>query len=278
MNPISETHQLSPANTTLQFVRDTVVDWMRQAGMLVEGEIEDSQPLYELGIDSLGTVEIAAALERGANKKMNPEMIYELETVCEIANYLDSLPLARSVGTTVSPLLNEKEEPGSDAPTTTAGRAGFSRQSPLLNRYQILNRRVDSLAQENRYFFEPVISEHDGAWVVVDGQRMLMLASYEYLGLLNNDHLKRAAIDSVRHFGTGHHGSRILTGTTTAHRQLEQKLASYMHTEEAIVFSSGYVTNLAVISALVGPGDCVIGDQFNHASINDGCRLSGANR
>ena len=112
--------------------------------------------------------------------------------------------------------------------------------------------------------------------MVANGKRMLMLGSYEYLGLLGHPHLKQTAIDTIGEFGTGHHGVRLLAGTTTVHRKLERKLAEFMQTRDAVVFSSGYVTNLATISTLVGPGDFVIGDQWNHASIMDGCRMSGA--
>ena len=145
-----------------------------------------------------------------------------------------------------------------------------------LEHYRMLNRRVNQLVEDDLYFFEPVISEHDDAWVVADGKRMLMLGSYEYLGLLGHDHLKSTCKQAVDKFGTGHHGVRLLAGTTTVHRELESRLAQFMQAEQAIVFSSGYVTNLATISTLVGPGDCVIGDRWNHASIIDGCRMSGA--
>ena len=103
-----------------------------------------------------------------------------------------------------------------------------------------------------------------------------MLASYEYLGLLGHDELNRAASEAIDQYGTGHHGSRLLTGTTSIHRELEARLADWMEADDAIVFSSGYVANLATISALVGPGDYVVGDKLNHASIVDGCRMSGA--
>jgi glycine C-acetyltransferase len=149
------------------------------------------------------------------------------------------------------------------------------RRDPL-DHYRRLNRRVTKLKEDGLYFFEPVISEHDDAWVTADGKRMLMLGSYEYLGLLGHSHLKRTSMDALENFGTGHHGVRLLAGTTTIHRELESRLARFMQAEDAIVYSSGYVTNLATISTLVGPGDCVVGDQWNHASIIDGCRMSGA--
>jgi glycine C-acetyltransferase len=139
-----------------------------------------------------------------------------------------------------------------------------------------MNGRVQSLKEVGNYFFEPIISEHDGAWVVAGGQRMLMLSSYEYLGLLGHPHLKRAAIAAVEQFGTGHHGVRLLAGTTTLHCELENKLADWMRAEAAIVYSSGFMANLATISTLVDCNCCVVGDQWNHASIVDGCRASGA--
>ena len=146
----------------------------------------------------------------------------------------------------------------------------------MIQHYERMNRRVRALKEHGAYFFEPEISDHDGAWVVADGKRMLMLSSYEYLGLLGHPHLQATAAQALEKYGTGHHGARLLVGTTTVHKQLEAKLAEFMRAQDSIVFSSGYVANLATISALVGPGDCIIGDSLNHASIVDGCRMSGA--
>ena len=139
-----------------------------------------------------------------------------------------------------------------------------------------MNARVRSIKEQGLYFFEPIITEHDGPWVVADGKRMLMLGSYEYLGLLGHPHTKQAAMAALQHFGTGHHGVRLLAGTTNLHRQLEVKLANWMKADNAIVYSSGFMTNLATISTLVDHNCCVIGDEWNHASIVDGCKASGA--
>jgi 8-amino-7-oxononanoate synthase len=130
--------------------------------------------------------------------------------------------------------------------------------------------------EAGHYFFETEITAHRGAWVESGGRRLLMLGSYQYLGLLEHPRVVQAAHEAAQQFGVGHHGSRLLTGTTSIHLQLESKLAELMASEAAIVFSSGYVANLSTISTLVGPGDCVIGDRWNHASIADGCRMSGA--
>lgn len=253
----AETHQL---------IHDTVVEWLKRESRQVQSEVDYDASLFELGIDSLGAASIAAELERATQKNVNPEILFELETINELADYLNGLPAAPAQRT------------GEDAP---ASRDRVTTQPAddsggLVQQYERLNRRVRSLRKEGLYFFEPEISQHDGAWVTADGKRMLMLASYEYLGLLGHAHLEQAAIRAIQEFGTGHHGARLLAGTTTVHRRLEAKLAAFMQADDAIVYSSGYVTNLATISTLVSRGDCVIGDQWNHASIADGCRMSGA--
>jgi 8-amino-7-oxononanoate synthase len=256
---------------THKLVHDTIVRWLRDEASLQVDRIDYDAPLFDLGIDSLGAANIGCQLEEFTGKTLHPEVLYELETINELAEHLDSLSVSQ----------RRKEVDPLPAPAVGAESISSVLPSPaqhggLLHRYERLNRRVNRLKQEGRYFFEPEISAHDGAWVVADGKRMLMLGSYEYLGLLGHPHLKQTAIDTIQVFGTGHHGVRLLAGTTTVHRQLERKLAQFMRAEDAIVYSSGYVTNLATISTLVGPGDVVIGDQWNHASIMDGCRMSGA--
>ena len=105
---------------------------------------------------------------------------------------------------------------------------------------------------------------------------MLMLASYSYLDLIGHPKINAAARDAIDKFGTGTHGVRLLAGTTVLHRQLEREIARFKDAEDAIVYSSGFMTNVTTISALVGKGDVIIGDMFNHASIVDGCLQSGA--
>lgn len=253
--------------SSAQLIHDCIVRWLRSEGGTPVSQIDHDQSLFELGVTSMGAAMIAGELESMTGKALNPEAFFELETISELADYLDSMPArARS---------SEADEEQSAEPSETPATVEPASSSPL-EHYHRMNRRVNGLKQKGLYFFEPEISSHDGAWVVINGQRMLMMSSYEYLGLLGHEHLKAAAASALEDFGTGHHGARLLAGTTSLHRKLESALASFMNSDDAIVFSSGYVTNLATISTLVGRGDCVIGDQLNHASIVDGCRLSGA--
>ncbi|HXV94018.1 MAG TPA: bifunctional SDR family oxidoreductase/pyridoxal phosphate-dependent aminotransferase family protein [Pseudonocardia sp.] len=146
-----------------------------------------------------------------------------------------------------------------------------------------LDRRIDDLSREDReivargrYFYEPVVEEETGSWIRFDDRWYLNFASYSYLGLIGHDYVDARVQEAVRRHGTGAHGVRLLAGTLNLHRELERTIARFLGTEDAIVFSSGYMANVATVGALVGPGDTVIGDVYNHASILDGYRLSGA--
>ncbi|MFI9123481.1 bifunctional SDR family oxidoreductase/pyridoxal phosphate-dependent aminotransferase family protein [Streptomyces bikiniensis] len=146
-----------------------------------------------------------------------------------------------------------------------------------------LDRRIDALSGDDRgivargeYFYEPVIEEASGSRIKFDGRWFLNFASYSYLGLIGHPYIDDQALRAVERHGTGAHGVRLLAGTLHLHRELELALARFLGAEDAIVFSSGYMANVATVGALVGPGDTVIGDVYNHASILDGYRLSGA--
>jgi len=148
--------------------------------------------------------------------------------------------------------------------------------NPIQRRIDEMNQRVAEIQRKGLYFYLQPISELDGAWVTVSGRRMLLFAGYGYLGLLGHPKITAAAQEALARYGTGTHGVRILAGTLPLHEELEQTIARFKKTEAAIVYSSGYVTNLATVSALVGRNDVVICDKFNHASIVDGCLLSRA--
>jgi len=110
--------------------------------------------------------------------------------------------------------------------------------------------------------------------VVVDGRRMIMIGSNNYLGLTTHPKVKEAALLAIEHYGTGCGGSRFLNGTQDLHEQVERKLAKFKGREAALIFTTGFQTNLGILSALCGKGDTLITDRWDHASIVDGCRLS----
>jgi 8-amino-7-oxononanoate synthase len=121
-----------------------------------------------------------------------------------------------------------------------------------------------------------VIGSEHGPRVVHDGRGVIMLSSNNYLGLAAHPRVKRAAIAAVDRYGVGAGASRLIAGGLEPIRRLEANLASLKRTEAALVFGSGYLANLGVLTALAGPGDVVFSDELNHASLIDGCRLSKA--
>ena len=122
-------------------------------------------------------------------------------------------------------------------------------------------------------YFRVMESEQDPE-VIVEGRKMIMLGSNNYLGLTSHPKVKEAAIAAVKKYGSGCAGSRFLNGTLDIHVQLEEKLAKFFRKENALTFSTGYQTNLGIISSLAGKDDVVVIDKLDHASIIDACRLS----
>lgn len=124
------------------------------------------------------------------------------------------------------------------------------------------------------YPYFRAISSGQDTEVMVEGKRMIMIGSNNYLGLTSHPRVKEAAMQAVKKFGSGCTGSRFLNGTLELHEELEERLAKFMKKEAALVFSTGFQTNLGTISTLVNRKDYVIVDRSVHASIVDACRLS----
>jgi len=134
--------------------------------------------------------------------------------------------------------------------------------------------KAKELIHASLYPYFRVIESAQDPEVVIDGKKMVMVGSNNYLGLTNHPQVKEAAIAAIRKYGSGCAGSRFLNGTLDIHVRLEEKLASFIRKEAALVFSTGFQVNLGVISALAGKDDILIIDKMDHASIIDGCRLS----
>jgi glycine C-acetyltransferase len=147
----------------------------------------------------------------------------------------------------------------------------------ITRRVKAMVDRVNMLKENDLYFYNLPISElRGGARVLVNGHDMGMYASYSYLGLVGHPRINAAAKAAIDKYATGTHGVRTLAGSLKLHDELEATISEFKNTEAAITYTSGYVTNLTVVSTLMGRGDWVISDKLNHASIVDGCMMSGA--
>ena len=147
---------------------------------------------------------------------------------------------------------------------------------PIARRIRALVDRVAEIKSEGVYFYQQPVEAVESSWVRIRGRRMLLASSYSYLGLIGHPAIEAASAAALAHYGTGTHGVRLLAGNTDLHDRLEARIARFLGAEAAVVYSSGYLANFAAISALVGRGDTVVCDKLDHASIVDGCLLSGA--
>jgi glycine C-acetyltransferase len=139
-----------------------------------------------------------------------------------------------------------------------------------------LTQEIEGLKEQGLYNRIRTIGSAQGAWLTVDGKNVLNLCSNNYLGLANHPKIVEAAKEATKKYGVGPAAVRSIAGTMDLHVQLEQRLAKFKGAEDVITFQSGFTANLGTISALVGKEDVVFSDRLNHASIIDGCRLSGA--
>jgi 8-amino-7-oxononanoate synthase len=137
---------------------------------------------------------------------------------------------------------------------------------------------LEDLRREGLYRELRVIDSAQGPRVTLDGAEVLLLCSNDYLGLAGHPTLRAAAAEAAERWGAGAGASRLVSGNMAIHRELEQELAEFKGHDACVLFGSGYLANVGVISALTGPGDVILSDALNHASIVDGCRLSHAQR
>jgi 8-amino-7-oxononanoate synthase len=136
--------------------------------------------------------------------------------------------------------------------------------------------RLDELKALGLHRRTRLVSGPQGPHVLLDGKPVLLLCSNNYLGLADHPRLREAAAEAAMRWGVGAGASRLVSGTMTIHRRLEERLAEFKGRQAALLFGSGYLANTGTIAALARPGDVVFSDELNHASIIDGCRLSRA--
>jgi glycine C-acetyltransferase len=146
----------------------------------------------------------------------------------------------------------------------------------MANKLQWIQDELQKLKDDGLYNRIRTLSSPQGAWLVVDGKRVLNFCSNNYLGLANHPRIVQAVQEAVKKYGVGPAAVRSIAGTMDLHLELERRLAAFKGVQAAITFQSGFTANLGTIPALVGKDDAVFSDELNHASIIDGCRLSGA--
>lgn len=144
------------------------------------------------------------------------------------------------------------------------------------NRLTFVEQVIADLKEQNLYNNIRTIESPQGAWVTIEGRKVLNMCSNNYLGLANHPALRDAAKKAIDDYGVGPGAVRSIAGTMSVHEELDKAVAAFKRVEAALTLQSGFMANLAVIPALVGKGDTIVSDELNHASIIDGARLSRA--
>ena len=147
-----------------------------------------------------------------------------------------------------------------------------------MGKLDFLKDELQSLKDNGLYASMKAVQSAQGAWLIVDGVRVLNMCSNNYLGLANNPRLKKRVKETLDEFGVGATGARLISGTNALHIQFEQALASFKKAGDALLFSSGWDANIGTIQAIFGKDDIIFSDELNHGSLIDACRLSRAQR
>ncbi|TGE37352.1 8-amino-7-oxononanoate synthase [Desulfosporosinus fructosivorans] len=142
--------------------------------------------------------------------------------------------------------------------------------------YTNLENELHKLDEQHLFREMKIVQGASTEWVEIKGKRLLNLSSNNYLGIANHPMLKSAAIQAIQQLGCSATAARLIVGNYELYDQVERDLARFKNTEAALIFNSGYMANVGIITALVGKGDIIVSDKINHASIIDGARLSGA--
>ncbi len=145
-----------------------------------------------------------------------------------------------------------------------------------MKRLEWIHQELKTLKEMGFYNTTRVLSSPQGAWLEVDGQKVINFCSNNYLGLANHPKMIAAAKAAAEKYGVGPAAVRTIAGTMDLHQELEKRISGFKQSEAAITFQSGFCANLGTIQALVGKNDVIFSDELNHASIIDGCKLSGA--
>ncbi|GMU20317.1 MAG: hypothetical protein AMXMBFR13_04140 [Phycisphaerae bacterium] len=239
-------------------LRDWMIRRVAAEARLEPAHVDPLASFRSLGLDSVTSVSLTCELEKLLGRRVPSNLLSEFDTIEDLVNHLE--PAAGGAAGRGWGEAREAACPPADIRDWT---------DPL-------TRRVEGWKASGTFFYEPVISSLDGAWADVDGRGMLLMASYCYLGLGKHPRINNAARAALDRYGSGSHGARLLGGTNTLHKELEARIARFTETEAAVVFTTGFMTNVACLGTLVGPDDSILADAYVHASLVDGCRQSGA--
>lgn len=231
--------------------------------------ITPDELLANIGIDSVSILSVSIEIEKLVGVAVSQDVILNSIDVRSLANVLASKTKLEDHWAYKTPV------PSLEA-TAANYREEVRKSSSWDEHFRNGLARFQQFRDSQQYFFQTEIQSQSDTRVSVNGRSMLMMASYSYLGLIGHPKITAAVEEISRRFGSGVHGARLLSGTLSVHRDLETQIARWLNSEDAIIYSTGFVTNTNVIASLVDSSDEIVCDERIHASLVDGAKLSGA--
>ena len=251
-----------------QYVRDVARD---RAGDLTP----ETNIVVDLGLDSLERLQIANSLEEYFGGRFPDDVLQEIETIGEVAAAVEKYIGTERNGDVVQ-AISAPDDSRRKFEGEVPDRYYKIEQMPEYIRFERLKTLMENSGIRNPFF-----SVHEGFiadTTVIDGNKLISYASYNYLSMSGEPEINRTAIDAIREFGTSVSASRLVSGEKTIHKVFERELAEFLGVEDIITMAGGHATNESVIGHMVGPGDLIIHDTLAHNSIIQGAELSGARR
>ena len=245
-----------------------VIDWVRDELQVDAARLDPRTKLRDLGLDSLAATRLLVALEGRFGRRIDPAQLWAQPDIGALARHLAALESRTS--TEPSPVA---ERPDYGPP------AAESTDLAAWPEYRALRSRLDLLGEHG--IASPFFHLHEGVTgreAVIEGRRLVNFANYNYLGLSGHPAVTRAAQDAAAQWGTSVSASRVVSGERPVHRALEQEIARFVGTEDAIVYIGGVPANVSTIAHLLGPEDVVLCDALVHNSAMQGAEFSGARR
>jgi 8-amino-7-oxononanoate synthase/acyl carrier protein len=258
-------------------IAEVVFDQVRRA--LPEGlscDIALDSSLYDIGLDSLTRMEVVNRLEEAFNMRFTEDALFEMETCADLVQYIESKQTSGNPG-----------EPAEKA-TLISTRVKVPANVDIRPEHHDVTRFPECVAfhqrvagMEDAGFENPffrVNEKVENALATIDGRQVVSYASFDYLGMASDPRVVQAAKDAIDQFGTSASASRLVGGDNTLLQELDEELAQFLGTEEALVLPSGYGTNASLIGHLFGPDDLILYDELAHNSMVQGTVLSRAQR
>ena len=270
-----------------EVIEGWLIDKVAESLQIDPHEIDIDQEFSDYGLDSVEAINVSGELENYLGCRLSPTLLWDYQNIASLAEYLamhpeeirdnsesNGLEIVSPFTTTELNISSLETLSAETEPKNIPQEYFCFEQTPEYQKLQLQLQQVKSLGNGNPFFIpqDKVASDT----TIVDQRQLINFATYNYIGMCGDPLVDKSAQDAIARYGTSACASRLISGEKPIHRELEQKLANFLGTEDSIVMVGGHATNVTTIGHLFGKNDLVLYDALSHNSILQGCFLSGA--